>query len=100
MLVVASALVLAGCGSTSAASGPSGNAASAVPAAVTEAVTSASQPIDTFVAPGPAIDTSKITGGKVYVIVPALEVQDFSVVANEIKTRRATGRSAGSPSGS
>ena len=79
-------VALAGCGSSSASSASSGDTAVAVPAAVTEAVKSASQPIDTFVAPGPAIDTSKITGGKVYVIVPALEVQDFSVVANEIKS--------------
>src|SRR5690348_2370457 len=79
-------LILAGCGSASANSASSGDAAGVVPAAVAEAVKSASQPIDTFVAPGPAIDTSKITGGKIYVIVPALEVQDFSVVANEIKS--------------
>ena len=100
-------VALAGCGSSSASSASSGDTAVAVPAAVTEAVKSASQPIDTFVAPGPAIDTSKITGGKVYVVVPALEVQDFSVVANEIKAVfsrfgvdvEACGTTGGSPDG-
>lgn len=101
------AFALAGCGSTSANTDSSGEVTGTVPASVTEAVTSASQPIDTFVAPGPAIDTSKITGGKVYVIVPALEVQDFSVVANEIKSVfarfgvdvEACGTTGGSPDG-
>lgn len=101
------ALALVGCGSTSANPGSSGDATGTVPAGVAEAVGSASQPIDTFVPPGPAIDTSKITGGKVYVIVPALEVQDFSVVANEIKSVfsrfgvdvEACGTTGGSPDG-
>jgi ABC-type sugar transport system substrate-binding protein len=102
-----STLTLVGCGGTAASSGSSTDAANAVPAAVTEAVKTASQPIDTFVPPGPAIDTSKITGGKVYVVVPALEVQDFSVVANEIKAVfsrfgvdvEACGTTGGSPDG-
>ncbi|GAA3840791.1 hypothetical protein GCM10022403_086280 [Streptomyces coacervatus] len=101
------ALTLVGCGSTKTDSGSSGDAKGSVPAAVAAAVKSAGQPIDTFAAPGPAIDTSKITGGKVYVIVPALEVQDFSVVANEIKTVfsrfgvdvEACGTTGGSPDG-
>ncbi|MFD8649566.1 sugar ABC transporter substrate-binding protein [Streptomyces mirabilis] len=101
------ALTLVGCGSTKTDSGSSGDAKGSVPAAVAAAVKWAGQPIDTFAAPGPAIDTSKITGGKVYVIVPALEVQDFSVVANEIKTVfsrfgvdvEACGTTGGSPDG-
>jgi ribose transport system substrate-binding protein len=40
----------------------------------------AEAPVDEFVAPGPAIDAGGITGGTVHVIVPALEVEDFSVV--------------------
>jgi ABC-type sugar transport system substrate-binding protein len=100
-------LTLAGCGSTSADPGSPNAATGAVATDVTEAVQAASRPIDTFVAPGPAIDTSKITGGKVYVIVPALEVQDFSVVANEIKSVftsfgvdvEACGTTGGSPDG-
>ncbi|MEU9168724.1 substrate-binding domain-containing protein [Streptomyces sp. NPDC048420] len=101
------ALALVGCGSTNTHSSSAGDAAGAVAPSVAGAVTSARQPIDTFVAPGPAIDTSKITGGKVYVIVPALEVQDFSVVANEIKgvfsrfgvDVEACGTTGGSPDG-
>ncbi|MEU6225234.1 hypothetical protein [Streptomyces sp. NPDC047042] len=101
------ALTLVGCGSTAESSGSSGDAKGAVPAGVAEAVKAARQPIDTFAGPGPAIDTSKITGGKVYVVVPALEVQDFSVVADEIKSVfarfgidvEACGTTGGSPDG-
>lgn len=100
-------LALVGCGSTSTNTDSSGDATGTVPARVVEAVTLASQPIDTFVAPGPAIDTSKITGGKVYVVLPALEVQDFSVLADEIKRVfsrfgvdvEACGTTGGSPDG-
>ncbi|MFD4507572.1 sugar ABC transporter substrate-binding protein [Streptomyces sp. NPDC058457] len=101
------ALTLVGCGSSKTNSGSSGDAKGSVPATVAAAVKAARQPIDTFAAPGPAINTSKITGGKVYVIVPALEVQDFSVVANEIKSVfsrfgvdvEACGTTGGSPDG-
>lgn len=106
-VVAIAGLLLAGCTTASGSDDSGSGSGDDSLAALVATLEAASAPIDEFVAPGPAVDATQITGGTVYVVVPALEVADFSAVADTVKTvfaqlgvdTQACGTFGGSPDG-
>ncbi|NLB46415.1 MAG: sugar ABC transporter substrate-binding protein [Microbacteriaceae bacterium] len=85
---IAAALVLTGCssgGGTTTEEVPAGEV-SEFAAAAQAVVDVASQPVDEFVAPGPAIDTSAIDGGTVWFIAASLEIPLFKNIADSLES--------------
>lgn len=106
-VVTAVALLAAGCSSAAPEATTSADTGSTVDAEVQERLAAAMEPIDEFTAPGPEIDASQITSGTVYVIVPAMEVEDFAAIvttSTEIFSKlgvdvKSCGTFGGSPDG-